>query len=127
MFMPLAAPVLEQLAASASLMQATSGEPIIVEGDPGDAFYVIESGTVEVTQGGTVVSRSGAGESFGEIALVRDVPRTATVRALGPVELVVLAREPFLDALTGQPRSRTLAVRVADERADAPPAASASG
>ena len=118
MFMPLSAPVLEQLAAAATLLHATPGEAIVAEGDPGDAFYVIETGTVEVSQRGTVIGRAEAGESFGEIALVRDVPRTATVRAVGMVDLVVLAREPFLDALTGQPRSHTIAVRLADERVD---------
>ena len=55
----------------------------------------------------------GPGEAFGEIALIRDVPRTATVRATEPTDLLAIRREPFLEALTGQPRSRTLAVELA--------------
>jgi predicted MFS family arabinose efflux permease len=132
MLMPLAGPVLERLAASASIQRAETGDTIITAGDAGDTFYAIMSGSVVVTvAGGSPAAavaepprRLGPGDSFGEIALLRDVPRTATVRAVEPTELVVLQRGPFLEALTGQPRSRSLASRTVEERLHASPGAS---
>ena len=56
------------------------------------------------------------GGAFGEIALLRDVPRTATVLAVEPTELLAIRRDPFLEALTGQPRSRAVAAGLVDER-----------
>jgi len=121
MFMPLSAPVLECLASGSRLVDVDPGDVIIREGDPGDAFYVIESGAVSVDVGGVARGeRRGFGESFGEIALLQDVPRTASVVAAEPCTLVVLDRDAFLSALTGQPRSRSLADRVAEERLRAP-------
>ena len=77
-------------------MTARAGDVVIREGEPGDLFYVIESGEVEIL--GTTF---GPGESFGEIALLRDVPRTATVTALTDVELITLTRDNFVPAVTG--------------------------
>jgi CRP-like cAMP-binding protein len=120
LFMPLSAPVIERVAARATDLVAAPGDILIREGEAGDAFFVLASGAVEVTVGGTVVGQQrGAGAAFGEIALLRDVPRSATVRAIEPVVAVVIARVDFLDALTGQGRSRRLAERVADERWEA--------
>ena len=123
MLMPLAGPVLERLAASATIRHAAAGDAIITAGEAGDTFFAIAVGAVEVTvpdaphgAASQPPRRLGPGDSFGEIALIRDVPRTATVRALEPTELVVLGRDPFLEALTGQPRSRSLAARTVAER-----------
>jgi MFS family permease len=116
MFAPLAAPVLELLSAEATDVTAAPGETIVVQGEGGDRFFVIRSGTAEVTIDGRVVRRQGPGEWFGEIALVRDVPRTATVRAIEPMELLALGRDAFLEALTGQPRSRAVAAAITDRR-----------
>jgi CRP-like cAMP-binding protein len=80
---------------------------------------VILMGTVEVTNTGGVHRHQGVGDSFGEIALIRGVPRTATVRALDTVELLVLDRGAFLEALTGQPRSHALADAESQRRLDA--------
>ena len=71
------------------------------EGESSDRFLVILSGRVEVTQDGQHLRFEGPGDFFGEIGLLRDVPRTATVTALEDTELRSLAREPFLDAVRG--------------------------
>jgi putative peptide zinc metalloprotease protein len=71
------------------------GSEIVTEGEPGDRFYIIESGQVEVVKGGTRVAILGADDTFGETALVEDCPRTATVRALTPVSLYSMGRETF--------------------------------
>ncbi len=74
---------------------------VIRQGEPGDRFYVIQSGALTATFDGRVLSHMGAGDPFGEIALVREVPRTATVTADEPSVVFALDREPFLDAVTG--------------------------
>ena len=90
----------------------------MTEGEIGDRFYVILMGTVEVTNSAGIHRHQGVGDSFGEIALIRGVPRTATVRALERVELLVLERGAFLEALTGQPRSHALADAESQRRLD---------
>ncbi len=116
MFGPLSAPVLDRLAAAATTVRFGTGESIVTEGEPGDAFYVILEGAVEVSARGRVLRRQRAGESFGEIALLRDVPRTATVTSLEPTEVLAISRSSFLAAITGQPRSRALAESVTADR-----------
>ena len=87
------------------------------EGDESDRFYVIESGRVQVTAAdGQVLREEGPGDYFGEIGLLRDVPRTATITALEPTVLLALEREEFLDAVTGQGESRRLAEDVVTRR-----------
>lgn len=119
MLAPLSAPVIERLAAGAIEISAPAGAAIVREGERGDRFYVIAAGRVSVTVAGREVRVQGPGEGFGEIALLRDVSRTATVTALDDVRLVAVEREPFLAALTGQPRSRRLAARLVEERVGA--------
>jgi len=96
--------VLERLAREAAPVSHPAGHEIVREGDRGDRFYVIESGEVAI-QG----RRFGPGEAFGEIALLRDVPRTATATAVTDVELVALEREPFVAAVTGHAPSAAAA------------------
>jgi hypothetical protein len=116
MFRPLAAPVMERLAGDAIPVTAEAGRTIIRAGDTGDRFYILVSGRAEVEIAGVVTGRIDPGGSFGEIALLHDIPRTATVRAIDPTELLAIEREPFLEALTGQPRSRAMADQIADRR-----------
>jgi MFS family permease len=100
-FSPLSPPVLERLAARLTPVEAQGGEEIIRRGDHGDRFYVVSSGEVDVLVDGRPPRREGEGSYFGEIALLRDVPRTATVRAATDVELFALDRDDFLPAVTG--------------------------
>jgi predicted MFS family arabinose efflux permease len=116
MFAPLAPAVVEQLAGGAAAWTAAAGTVIIRQGDVGDRFHLILAGEVEVTVDGRPVRREGPGESFGEIALLRESRRTATVTAIRDTELLSLAREPFLLALTGHRSSRRVAERIADQR-----------
>jgi MFS family permease len=116
MFAALSGPVLERLAANVEWVERPGGSVIIRAGDRGDRYFVIAAGSVEVEVDGRVVRRQAAGEGFGEIALIKDVPRTATVRAVESVELAALDREPFLEALTGGTRSRSIAAGVVAER-----------
>lgn len=101
-FAGLSPAVLEQLASACRVTEVPAGAVVVREGDPGDAFHVLASGSVEVTQGGEVIGTQGPGEFFGEIALLRDLPRTATVVALTDLVSVSLDRDDFLRALTGE-------------------------
>ncbi len=89
---------------------------MITQGDQGDSFYLIEEGEVEVFENGDFRRNEGPGESFGEIALLRDVPRTATVKATERTRLLRLERDQFIGAVTGHRRSRHLAHGVVDSR-----------
>jgi MFS family permease len=99
--------VLERLAHEAARATFPAGATVVREGDPGDRFYVVESGEVEI-----LGRRFGAGEAFGEIALLKDVPRTATATAVTDVALVALEREPFVAAVTGHAPSAAAAETV---------------
>jgi Cyclic nucleotide-binding domain/Major Facilitator Superfamily len=115
-FAPLPVATLERLARDLLPVDAAEGRPIITQGEKGDRFYVIESGEVEVFEDGSLARTESEGESFGEIALLRDVPRTATVRAVRDTRLLTLERDQFISAVTGLPRSHDEAQAVADFR-----------
>jgi MFS family permease len=100
-FGPLPSPTLEHLAASLVRREVPAGEVVIREGDPGDRFYVLEEGEVEVSAAGKQVATLGPGDWFGEIALLRDVPRTATVTAATHSVVWSLERDEFLAGVTG--------------------------
>jgi MFS family permease len=115
-FSPLSPPVVEQLSARLVPVRARAGEEIIRRGDHGDRFYIVGSGEVEVLLDNQEPRREGAGSYFGEIALLRDVPRTATVRAVNDVELFALDRDDFLPAVTGHAGSSEAAEAVIGSR-----------
>lgn len=102
LFGPLSPLELEQLAAATVSLSEPAGSEVIRQGDRGDRFYVVAEGVLDVYVDFQLVATLGPGGSFGEIALLRDVPRTATVRARTDVELYALERADFLLALTGQ-------------------------
>jgi MFS family permease len=115
-FSPLSPPVLEQLAARLTPVHANAGDELIRLGDHGDRFYVVDKGEVEILVDGSPPRREGEGEYFGEIALLRDVPRTATVRAATDVALFALDRDDFLPAVTGHAGSSQAADAVIGSR-----------
>lgn len=80
--------------------QSVDGGAIIMQqGEPGDRFYIIHKGRIEIIQNGRTVATRGAGEAIGEIALLYNIPRTATARALEPTELLTLTANDFVDLL----------------------------
>ena len=85
------------------------GRVVVAEGEPGSLFYVVESGELVVSHGAEEVRRLGPGDWFGELALLRDCARTATVTAASDVRLHAVDRDTFLTALAGTPRSRGIA------------------
>ena len=113
---PLPAPALEHLAGSLAAVEVEAGQTVFHEGDRGDRFYVIDRGEVEVRASGRLLRRLGPGEFFGEIALVRDVPRTATVVASTSSSLVALEAAEFLGAVTGHASSAEAADAVVVSR-----------
>jgi MFS family permease len=100
-FAQLPEPVLEGLAAGATAVSTAAGQVVVSRGEAGNHFYVIATGRAAVELDGRPPPEHGPGAFFGEIALLRDVPRTATVRAVEPLQLYALKRKDFLEAVTG--------------------------
>ncbi len=116
MFAPLPLTALEQLARSLDPVAFAVGERIISQGEPGDCFYLIESGSVEIVHDGHREATLGGGDGFGEIALLSDRPRTASVAALEPVAAFRLPRPAFLEAVTGSPHAVTAGNELVTQR-----------
>ncbi len=116
MFSLLPGIAIEQLAFQLIPLEEPAGTVIIREGDPGDRFYIIQEGQVDVSTGGKHLAVLGRGSYVGEIALLRDVPRTATCVASTPVKLLALERNDFLNAVTGHAGSMRTADAVVGAR-----------
>ena len=111
MLAALPARTLEELAAEALERRVAAGEAVFREGDSGDRFYVVAGGTIELSTDGRTIAAAERGDYFGEIALLRDVPRTASARAATDARLVSVGREAFVGAVTRDDD----ATRAADE------------
>jgi CRP-like cAMP-binding protein len=110
-FAPLPPLALEAVAREAAELRVDAGEIIIREGARGDRFFAVADGRFDVTIAGAFVRTLGRGHGFGEIALLADVPRTATLIARDDGMLLAIEREAFLVAVTGNEPSRTAAWR----------------
>lgn len=115
-FAPMSQSAVESLARGMGRRTIMAGVAVLREGEDSDLFFIIESGLVEVTHAGEVLRHEGPGDFFGEIGLLRDVPRTATVTAVEETELLTISREDFLDAVTGTEESLTTANDVVTRR-----------
>jgi MFS family permease len=119
MLTPLSIAAKEHLATALVPLSVAAGEVVIQAGDPGDRFYIVADGELEVVAERLHVTAR-AGDYFGEIALLRDVPRTATVRAVVDSRLYALERGDFLAAVTGHSDVRAAGEAIAAERLGAP-------
>jgi hypothetical protein len=115
-FAPLPAPAIERILASLERIELTAGGTLIREGEPGDRFYILATGDVDVLQRGVRIATRHGLDMLGEIALLRNIPRTATVVAATPLVLYALDRESFLGAVTGHPQAMARAEHAADAR-----------
>jgi MFS family permease len=105
MFAPLPMTALEQVAVGLVAEQHAPGVDVIRQGEPGECWYLITAGTADVIHDGEHIAVLGAGDGFGEIALLSDRPRTATVSVREALDLFRLPRQIFLEAVTGSPHA----------------------
>jgi hypothetical protein len=98
-------PAVEQLARALEPLTVPAEQTVFRQGEVGDCYFLIESGEAEVVGDGQRVATLGPGEGFGEIALLRSGPRTATVRARSELRLRALAGDRFVCAVLGYPPS----------------------
>jgi len=120
-FPDLVGPVLDTLGARAERVKFASGDTIVAEGDPADRFYIIAAGEVEISRtspdGDAVkLARLGRGQFFGEVGILAETKRTATVRAATEVELVSLTWQQFQDTLQRSDRAQRDFSEIAKER-----------
>jgi CRP-like cAMP-binding protein len=95
---------LGELAKLTEDLEVAPGEVLCKEGHAGQEFFVIMEGEVDITKRGRSIGRSRSGDFFGEIALIEDVPRTATVTATKPLRFFVMTRRGFLRLLDKNPK-----------------------
>jgi hypothetical protein len=116
LFSPLPAPQLEGVARALAPVRAAAGEVLIREGQEGERYFAVADGEVVVDKQGHEVARLRRGDGFGEIALIRDVPCTATVTAVVDSLLYTLERDRFILAVTGHEPAVQAADRLIDRR-----------
>jgi hypothetical protein len=109
LFAPLPPFALEAVARAAVEVPVSAGTSVIVEGDVGDRYYAVVDGRFDVVMGGELMRSVSRGGDFGEVALLADVPRTATVSASVDSSVLAIDRDPFLLALTGSPSAHEAA------------------
>jgi MFS family permease len=119
-FAPLPGGSLEHVAARLVPLRIDAGTVVVREGDAGDRFYIVAEGEIEVSQYDRPISELRTGDYFGEIALLRDTPRTATVTARTDSVLYALDRDDFLAAVTGHPQAAEAAETVMSARLAGP-------
>jgi len=115
MFAPLSIATKERIASNLISVPVRAGEVVIQSGDRGDRFYLVGAGELDIDADGRH-STARSADYFGEIALLRDVPRTATVKAAVDSQLYALQRDDFLVAVTGHYAARAAGEAVADAR-----------
>ena len=116
LFAPLPPPTLERLARNLVPIDVPSGSTVFREGERGDRFFVVERGSATITREGGFVIDRGPGDYFGEVALLHDQPRNATVTATSALRLLALERDEFLRVVTGHDIVGAHARRVATVR-----------
>ena len=116
LFTGLGPPALEGLARSLERREVEAGTTLIAEGEMGDEYYVIGRGEFAVSREGRDLGVRGRGDGVGEIALLRDIPRTATITAVGPGTVYALDRESFLTTVTGHDPTRSTADDIVEQR-----------
>ncbi len=120
LFYSLSPAVLASIASKVQLVTFEAGQDIVHEGDIGDSFYLIKHGRVHVLKNSSgsplVLSELGASEGFGEMSLLIDQPRSATVRAVGPTTALKLTKDDFSDLMRSWPELASKMHRLVDER-----------
>jgi CRP-like cAMP-binding protein len=109
-------PAIEGLAAALTAVRLPAGGVLIQQGDQGDAYYAVASGELDAQQDGQFLRRVGRGEGVGEIALLRAIPRTASVIAHTDATVYELNRDLFLTAVVGHAATQRRADHIADTR-----------
>jgi MFS family permease len=115
-FAPLPGAMIEQLAGSLEPLSLVAGEALFSAGDAGDRYYLIDQGSVRIDPPGQPARMLGPGQGFGEIALIRDTPRTASARAEAETRLFALRGDEFVSAVTGHATSAEAANAVIASR-----------
>ena len=115
MFAPLSIAAKERLAANLVALSVDAGDMVIRAGEHGDRFYIVGEGELDVDADGSH-TKIGRSDYFGEIALLRDVPRTATVKAIIDTRLYALQRDDFLAAVTGVESAHAAGEAIVEER-----------
>jgi MFS family permease len=118
LFGALPGPALETVAREARRVEVAAGRDVVVQGESGREYYAVISGHLVVSIDGAIRAELGRGDAFGEIALLRDVPRMATVRATDETVLLAVDREPFLTAVTGHAVTRATASSITARHLD---------
>jgi hypothetical protein len=120
-FPDLVGPVLDTLGARADRVMFTTGDTIVAEGDAADRFYIIAAGEVEISRSSPdgdeiKLAKLGRGQFFGEVGILAETKRTATVRAVSAVELVSLTWQQFQDTLQQSDRAEREFSQIVKER-----------